>query len=73
MYQTLLNNSPITCCFLRLAKTAMNLCQCLSTFLIIPLGWCPRSGDTGSKGKETRLLTHCQTAFQKRHPQCYSH
>lgn len=65
------NNSPISC-FVGLTNTALNLCQCLSTFLIFPLGSFPRSGDIGLKVKETRLLIYCQIAFQKRHPSFYS-
>lgn len=72
IYLTLFNNSPISC-FVVLTNTALNLCQCLSTFLIIPLGSFPRSGDTGLKVKKTRLLIYCQIAFQKRHPSFYSH
>lgn len=72
IYLTLFNNSPISC-FVVLTNTALNLCQCLSTFLIIPLGSFPRSGDTGLKVKETRLLIYCQIAFQKRLPSFYSH
>lgn len=65
MYQTLLTNSPISC-FLGHANTAINHYKYLSTFF--PKDSFLEVGIMSQRVNKTRLLTYCQSAFQKRHP-----